>query len=110
MGEEKTTARGLAALAALPNLLKSGPLDDLRSIAQGMQVLPELARLLATIEVKVESLDEEVKKMRQAVESMGGDVGELPPKIEDLSKTLHPFRRMGNRFGNANDAPSSRTS
>lgn len=105
MGEQKSTARGLAALAALPNMLKNGPLDDLKSIAQGMQVLPELARLLATIEVKVESLDLEVKKMRQAVESMGGDVEELPPKIDDLSKTLHPFRRMGSRFGKDDVAP-----
>ena len=105
MGEEKTTARGLAALAALPNLLKSGPLDDLRSIAQGMQVLPELARLLATIEVKVESLDDEVKKMRQAVEAMGGDVGELPPKIDELGHTLHPLRRMGSRFSRPDGAP-----
>ncbi len=110
MGEEKSTPAGLAALAALPKMLKNGPLDDLKTIAAHIKVLPELARLLATIEAKVESLDEEVKKMRQAVEGMGGSVDALPPKIDELSKTLHPFRRMGSAFsrsdGEAPDEPA----
>lgn len=94
-------------MGGLPKFLKQGPLDDLRSIAQGMQVLPELARILAEIDVRVQSLDEEVKKMRQAVESMGGSVEQLPPKIDELGQTLHPLRRMGSRFsrGNGEDLP-----
>ena len=88
-------------------MLKSGPLDDLKTIAAHIKVLPELASLLATIEAKVESLDEEVKKMRQAVEGMGGSVDALPPKIDELSKTLHPFRRMGSAFSRS-DGPKPR--
>lgn len=99
MGEEKSISAALSALASLPKTLKNGPLDDLRSIAEGMQVLPELARVLAEIDVRVQSLDEEVKKMRQAVEAMGGSVEELPPKLDDLGHTLRPLRRMGRRFG-----------
>lgn len=106
MGEEKTTPAGLAALAALPKMLKNGPLDDLKTIAAHIKVLPELASLLASIEARVESLDDEVKKMRQAVEGMGGSVDALPPKIDELSKTLHPFRRMGSAFSRSNaDGP-----
>ena len=85
-------------MAGLPKFLREGPLDDLRSIAQGMQVLPELARILREIDVRVQSLDEEVKKMRQAVEAMGGSVEELPPKLDELGTTLRPMRRMGKRF------------
>lgn len=91
-------------MGGLPKFLKEGPLDDLRTIAQHIKVLPELARLLATIEVKVESLDDEVKKMRQAVEAMGGSVEALPPKIDELGHTLRPMRRMGRRFGKGEDA------
>jgi hypothetical protein len=91
-------------MGGLPKFLKEGPLDDLRTIAQHIKVLPELARLLATIEVKVESLDDEVKKMRQAVEGMSGSVDALPPKIDELGHTLHPLRRMGSRF-TKNDTP-----
>lgn len=104
MGEERSNSAGLAALSALPKMLKNGPLEDLRSIAKGMQVLPELARILREIDVRVQSLDDEVRKMRQAVEAMGGDVKELPPKIEDLGQTLHPLRRMGSRFSRAPEA------
>ena len=107
MGEEKTTPAGLAALAALPKMLKNGPIDDLKTIARHIQVLPELASLLAAIEAKVESLDDEVKKMRQAVEAMGGSVEALPPKIDERGHTLHPLRRMGSKFNRADvpDAP-----
>jgi hypothetical protein len=101
MGEEKSIPAGLAALAALPKMLKNGPLDDLKTIAAHIKVLPELADLLATIEARVESLDDEVKKMRQAVEGMSGSVDALPPKIDELGHTLHPLRRMGSRFSRA---------
>ena len=99
MGEEKTTPAALAALAALPKMLKNGPLDDLKTIAAHIKVLPELASLLATIEARVESLDDEVKKMRQAVEGMGGSVDALPPKIDELEQDAAPVPPHGQRFG-----------
>lgn len=106
MGEERSN-RGLAGLAALPQMLKNGPLEDLRSIAEGMQVLPELARILREIQVRVDSLDEEVKAMRAAVEQMGADVQELPPRLDELGHTLRPMRRLGRRFssGAADEEP-----
>ena len=58
-----------------------------------MAVLPKLLVSLDGIQTKVDSLDDEVKKMRAAVESMGGDVGEMQgslervePHLEDVSQ------------------------
>ncbi len=82
-------------LTSLP-LLLGGALDDLRSIAGGMRYLPELARLLAEIDNGVRSLDAEVRRMREAVESMGGDVGELHPRLDDLQRSI-PLNRLRRR-------------
>jgi hypothetical protein len=88
-GEEDPKVNGgpMAALAALPKLL-SAPLDDIRRIAEGMQYLPELATILTQIEARVERLDDEVMKMRKAVESMEGNVNELPEQLDRI-----PFTR-----------------
>jgi archaellum component FlaC len=75
-----------------------GLIDDVRTIARGMQVLPELARSLHAIEARVEVLDDEVRKMRQAVESMGGDVKSMPGRLDDLQHSLSPMRRIGRRL------------
>jgi hypothetical protein len=81
-----------------------GMLADIRTIAEGMAVLPRLLVTLDGIQSKVETLDEEVRKMRASVESMGGDVSELKggisrlePHLEDVSKVAHPLRRIGER-------------
>ena len=84
----------MAELLRVPKLQSA--LDDIRAIAQGMAVLPELARILASIEGRVQRLDDEVMKMRQAVESMGGDVGTLPARLDDLQDSI-PLRRRRNR-------------
>ena len=68
--------RGAVDLMQIPRLL-GGALADIRTIAEGMAVLPKLLVSLDGIQAKVDSLDDEVKQMRAAVESMGGDVGEL---------------------------------
>jgi chromosome segregation ATPase len=80
-------------------------LADLRSIAEGMQVLPELLRTLARIEARVESLDEEVKQMRGAVESLNGEVGELDtaisklePHLVEMRASLRPLKRVAGRM------------
>jgi hypothetical protein len=76
-----------------------GLLDDVRTIARGMQVLPELARILESIETKVDTLNDEVHRMRVAVEEMGGDVKTVPTRLDELQHSLSPMRRIGRRLG-----------
>ena len=73
-------------------------IEDVRTIARGMGVLPELARSLVAIEARVERLDDEVRRMRKAVESMSGEVETLPGRLDDLQHSLSPMRRIGRRF------------
>ena len=87
----------------VPRLL-GGMIADIRTIAEGMAVLPKLLLTLDGIQERVDSLDDEVKKMRASVESMGGDVSELQgdisrlePHLEDVSRVAHPLRRIGER-------------
>ncbi len=94
----------------LPRLL-GGALADIRTIAEGMAVLPKLLVTLDGIQGKVESLDDEVKQMRAAVESMGGDVSgleqsieRLEPHLEDVSKVAHPLRRLSARARRSGDS------
>ncbi len=102
-------------LAYVPNLLL-GALEDLRTIAASVVVLPELARTLGSIEGRVNSLDDEVKKMRAAVESMGGDVGDmkdsvapLESSLEELERAVHPIRRATGRLGRRSRSESGET-
>jgi hypothetical protein len=87
----------------VPRLL-GGMLTDIRTIAEGMAVLPKLLLTLDRIQGQVESLGDEVKEMRASVDSMGGDVSELQggisrlePHLEDVSRAAHPLRRIGDR-------------
>jgi hypothetical protein len=68
-------------LAALPRMLSTA-IEDVRTIARGMQVLPQLA------------------KMRAAVEAMGKDVEALEPslesKLEEVKESM-PLRRRRRR-------------
>ena len=84
----------------MPQLSKvaGGLLEDVRTIARGMQVLPELARILESIETKVDTLNDEVHRMRVAVEEMGGDVKTVPTRLDELQHSLSPMRRIGRRF------------
>jgi chromosome segregation ATPase len=59
-------------------------LEDLRTIAETMQVLPQVLESLRRIENHVSSLDEEVMIMRRAVESMGTKLDDLSGNIEHL--------------------------
>jgi hypothetical protein len=52
----------------------------------------------------VQTLDEEVRQMRASVDSMGGDVTELragidrvEPHLEEVTRLVHPLRRIGDR-------------
>ena len=95
--------RGTIDVMQIPRLV-GGALADIRTIAENMATLPKLLVSLNGIKDRVDSLDDEVKRMRAAVESMGGDVGELgqtmnrlEPHLEDVSRVAHPLRRLGDR-------------
>ena len=102
--DEKALARrGPVDLMQVPRLL-AGALADIRTIAEGMATLPQLLLALNGIQSRVDSLDDEVKRMRASVESMGGDVSgleqsisRLEPHLEDVSRVAHPLRRLGDR-------------
>ena len=101
--EQRALERRAPDLMTIPRLL-GGALNDLRTIADGMAVLPRLLTTLNGIQTKVDSLDDEVRRMRSAVEGMGGDVGELregierlEPHLEDVTRVAHPLRRLGDR-------------
>ncbi len=85
----------VASIAGVPRLL-AGALEDIRTIAQGMVMLPELARILGSIEARVERVEAEMVAMREAVESMGGDLGELPARLDQLQDAI-PLRRRRRR-------------
>ena len=108
--ERALITRGTLDVRQIPRLL-GGALTDLRTIAEGMATLPKLLVSLQGISAKVDSLDDEVKKMRAAVETMGGDVsgleesiGRLEPHLEDVSRVTHPLRRIGSRARRRTDA------
>ena len=99
--ERAIERRGSVDLMQLPRLLGNA-LGDIRTIAEGMAVLPKLLVTLGDIRGEVQTLSDEVKQMRSAVESMGGDVGELrggidrlEPHLEDVRNVAHPLRRIG---------------
>jgi hypothetical protein len=101
--EERALERRAPDLMTIPRLL-GGALNDLRTIADGMAVLPRLLSTLNGIQAKVDSLDDEVKRMGAAVDGMGGDVGDLregierlEPHLEDVTRVAHPLRRLGDR-------------
>jgi hypothetical protein len=101
--ERALDRRGPIDVMQIPRLI-GGALADIRTIAEGMATLPKLLLSLDGIGARVDSLDDEVKKMRAAVESMGGDVSgleasiaRLEPHLEDVSRVAHPLRRIGNR-------------
>ena len=100
-------SRGWAVdtLGYVPRLVL-GALEDLRTVAESVRVLPEVARSLSAIEESVDSMDREVRLMRQGVDRLDGDVMKvvdgvdpLDEKLDDLRRTLRPLSRMSYRFG-----------
>jgi hypothetical protein len=102
-----------------------GALEDLRSIAEGMKVLPGVLESLLRIEDHVTSLDEEVIVMRRAVEGLsprleglsgnmghlgdgikdvGARVDQLEPHLIEMKASLQPLKRVTGRIGRANAA------
>lgn len=87
----------------LPRLI-GGVLADIRSIAEGMAVLPRVLDTLTRIEDAVDELNAEVHRMRQGVDGIGGGMAgmtatieKLEPHLEDVTRVVHPLRRLGDR-------------
>ena len=90
-----------------------GALEDLHSIARSVSVLPEIGRSLATIQQRVDSLDDEVRRMRRSVETIDEDVGGMEESLtaelrqtregvlrveRELGSAVHPLRRVAGRL------------
>jgi uncharacterized protein YoxC len=117
---ELSPARGLAidALGYVPRIV-AGALEDLRTIADSVRVLPEVARTLASIERETAEMSSEVKLMRQGVDRLGDKVdgldsdivkvvdgvAPLDAKIDDMRRALHPLSRAGALFARRREAP-----
>jgi hypothetical protein len=87
----------------LPRLI-GGVLSDIRAIAEGMAVLPRLLDVLNSIESRVDTLNDEVARMRAGVDRMGGDVSgmragveRVEPHLEEMTRVVHPLRRITGR-------------
>lgn len=110
--QEISPARGLAvdALGYVPRIV-AGAIDDLRTIAESVRVLPQVARTLASIEAETAEMNREVRLMREGVDRLGekvdgldGDivkvvegVAPLEAKLDDMNRTLHPLSRLTRR-------------
>jgi hypothetical protein len=112
-GLERLGAQALATVGFVPGLL-NGALKDLRTIAELMQYLPALEDRLAAIETKLQSVDDEVVRMRKGVESIDGKImtldEDLSERLDDVRRALHPlerFVRRGRRRSAADEAEAS---
>lgn len=101
--EQELDRRPAISALDLPRLI-GGVLTDIRSIAEGMAVLPALLTTLQGIERRVDTLHDEVHKMRTGVDGMSGDVDSMKaslervePHLEDVSRITHPLRRLNDR-------------
>jgi len=83
-------------LDGLPRQI-SRAVGDIGRIADHMQELPKLVEILSEIEIRVESLDDEVKKMRAEVTELKHQTSDLPAKLDDVGSALHPLRRLSRR-------------
>jgi hypothetical protein len=101
-GREIEPERGAGyALGYVPRLVV-GALEDLRSIARSVSVLPEVGQALVTIQRRVDSLDQEVRRMRHAVEAIDTDVLAMQESLTDeLSQTREGVARVERELGSA---------
>lgn len=94
-------------LAAINPLIQLGrllptALGDLRTIADGIRILPDLLAELASIRARVQTMDDEVRRMRQGVDRLDGEVVALRESMEselrDVGLAMHPLRRTSRRL------------
>jgi phage shock protein A len=74
-----------------------GVIGDVGRIAEATQTLPAVLESLQVIERRISSLDDEVKKMRVAVERLEDGVGPLETKLDEVARALHPLKRAFGR-------------
>ncbi len=107
-GQTEGFPKGLPAIGSILSLQRTlaAALGDIRQIAEGMRVLPELASLLSGIQDRVTSMDTEVRQMRGAVEKLNVQVDELRDSVDGMASplgeirhALYPLRRSANRIG-----------
>jgi len=106
-------ARGAGYALSYGLRLVVGALEDLHSIARSVSVLPEIGQNLARIQQRVDSLDGEVRQMREAVETIDEDVDGLEESLtaelrqtregvlrveQELGSAVHPLRRVTGRL------------
>jgi len=106
-------ARGAGYALSYGLRLVVGALEDLHSIARSVSVLPEIGQNLARIQQRVDSLDGEVRQMREAVETIDEDVDGLEESLtaelrqtregvlrveQELESAVHPLRRVTGRL------------
>jgi cob(I)alamin adenosyltransferase len=94
-------------LAAINPLIQVGrllptALQDLRTIADGIRILPDLLSELAAIRERVTTMDDEVRVMRQGVDRLHGQVGALRESVDaelhEVGLAVHPVRRVTRRM------------
>lgn len=102
---ERSRGWAVDTLGYVPRVVL-GALTDLRTVAESVRVLPEVARSLNAIEASVDSMDREVRLMRQGVDRLDDDVikvvdgvDPLDEKLDDLRRTLRPLSRVNHRIG-----------
>jgi hypothetical protein len=92
-------------LVQLGRLLPTA-LQDLRTIADGIRILPELLSELASIRAHVESMEDEVGRMRRGVDRLDGEVVAMRESMEselrDVGLAVHPLRRTTQRLRRRN--------
>jgi hypothetical protein len=96
---------GINPLVQLGRLLPTA-LQDLRTIAEGMRILPGMLAELAAIRARVQTMDDEVRQMRQGVDRLDGEVVALRESMEtelrDVGLAMHPLRRTTRRLRRRN--------
>jgi hypothetical protein len=91
--ERAVERRGPVDLMQVPRLL-AGALNDLRTIAEGMAVLPKLLITLRGIQEEVRVVSADVADMRADVGRLKQGMDRLEPQIEDVTRVAHPLRRL----------------
>jgi hypothetical protein len=80
----------------VPRLLAQAA-ADIHSIAASTRTLTVAIAQLESISDRVDSLDEEVKRMRAAVEAIGGEVETMQGHVAPLGGLASRFNRRGLR-------------
>jgi hypothetical protein len=105
--EGQSEGAGIPGIASLLGAQRAlgGAIEDVRTIAEGMRLIPELVRVLTSIEEHVISMDREVSRMRNGVDGLGLQIKNLEVAFDqvvtplaEIGLTLRPLKRGANRI------------